>query len=199
MKKQIFSAAVALAAVAAMSVSAFAVDPGATNGSADGTVADGKVTLNNSVTVEGGFEDGVKIVVDVEPATDVAAAVVDAVEAKAGDVTFNTAIEITATSGDVAVQPDGSVTVTVAYDGKSNKVAYVSDSNEVELIDLTVNGNVASFNTTHFSTFYLVTVAENGNTTQPGGDDKNEPTGVVLAIVPAAVAAAAVVVSKKRK
>ncbi len=37
-----------------------------------------------------------------------------------------------------------------------------------------------------------------GDTNKPA-DDKNEPTGLVLAVIPAAVAAAAVVIAKKRK
>lgn len=197
--KKVLSAVIALTAVAAMSVSAFAVDAGSTNGSAEGTAdKDGKVTLDNSVVVEG-LKEGDKVTVDVEAVTAVDDAVKTAVEGKVGEgAKVNTSVVITG----IELGENQTATVTVAYDGASNKVVYVSDdAKTVEVIDLDVATDklTATFKTTHFSTFYLVTVPENG---QPGtGDngDKNEPTGVVLAIVPAAVAAAAVVVSKKRK
>ncbi len=43
------------------------------------------------------------------------------------------------------------------------------------------------------------TNAENGNTQNSTSTDKNEPTGVVLALLPAAFAAAGVIISRKRK
>lgn len=138
-------------------------------------------------------------------------------EAKA-DIVVKTKIEVTATDADgKAVQPaEGKkVKVTVAYDGVSNIVVYVGNDGKVEFLALVVSEdkNTAYFETSHFSDFYMATVDEadveklvgkdttvkaDGDTNKPT-DDKNQPTGVVLAIVPAAVAAAAVVVSKKRK
>ena len=43
------------------------------------------------------------------------------------------------------------------------------------------------------------TNAENGNTQNGTSTDKNEPTGVVLALLPAAFAAAGIIISRKRK
>ncbi len=196
--KKVLSAAIALTAVAAMSVSALAIDPGATNGSADGT-ADATGKVETSVATIEGLNEGDKVTVVVEAVSTVEDAVQTAVEGEAGKGTkVNTSVTITG----VTLGDGQTATVTVAYDGASNKVVYVSDDGEtVEVIDLTVSDDkkTASFKTTHFSTFYLVTVPEVGTPGDDEGDDKNEPTGVVLAIVPAAVAAAAVVVSKKRK
>ena len=203
MKKQIFSAVVALAAVAAMSVSAFAVDAGSTNGSAEGKVEDGKVTLDNSVVLEGGLADGVEVTVEVEPVAEAEAKnVAKAIEKGAPNVevkAVNTVITITADDGET--QPDGSVKVTVAWDGASNQVIYVGDDGKVEVLPTERNGDLITFTTTHFSDFYMVTatVNTNGGTNQPDNNKDNPSTGVVLAVIPAVAAAAAIVVSKKRK
>lgn len=107
------------------------------------------------------------------------------------------------------IQPIGgaSVKVTVPYDGKSNYAAYI-DGESVEFIKLTIADGFASFEAKHFSDYYLVTLSDDavksvegdisGNTDKPV-DDKNQPTGFVIALIPAAAAAAMVVVSKKRK
>ena len=206
MKKQIFSAVASLAVVAAMSVSAFAVTAGSTNGSAEGEIKDGKVTLDNSVTVEGDLPEGTVVTVVDEKATEEdTKAVADAVEATKSDLdvtSVNTVIDITAKDAEgVAVQPneDGSVTVTVAYDGVSNAVLYLGED-KIEELELKVydDKSFASFTTSHFSTFYMVTLNENGDDNGTGSD-KPVNTGVVLAVVPAIAAAAAIVVSKKRK
>lgn len=219
MKKRIIAPIVAMAAVLTLSVSAAAVDsgatgvdPGATNkeASATATVAADKETvveLDNGVKVvieAGAFADGEVTVTVKLTATDNAnnetavAAIKEAIEKLEADATglaINTKIEITITDKDgKAIQPaEGKkVTVTVAEDGKSNIVAYVGDD-VVEFIKLS-NG---SFETTHFSTFYLATVANAGDL---AGKSSNPGTGVVLVAIPAAIiAAAAVVVSKKRK
>lgn len=229
MKKRIFTSVVAIAAAMSLSVAAFAIDPGATNGSqssdAVAVVADQETVMegDKGMTITapaGSFGDtvtSVKLVADVT-ATDnsAASAAVSAMEAVASTtVKVNTKLSITLEDQDGKnVQPNGNVTVTVAYDGVSNIVAYVDGSN-VEFIALTVSADkkTASFETSHFSDYYLVEVAADqvdalvgktgdgnaaGNTNQPT-DDKNQPTGFALALVPAAVAAAAVVVSKKRK
>lgn len=234
MKKRIFTSVVAIAAAMSLSVAAFATDPGATNGaqSSDAVaVAADKETVmegDKGMTITapaGSFGDtvtSVKMVADVTATDNTAAAstaaTIDEVAKAVGvttEVKVNTKLSITLEDQDgKAVQPNGKVTVTVAYDGVSNIVAYV-DGDNVEFIALTVAADkkTASFETSHFSDYYLVEVAADqvdalagksgsanaaGNTNQPG-DDKNQPTGFALAIVPAAVAAAAVVVSKKRK
>ena len=219
MKKQIFSVAVALAAVAAMSVNAFAISAGSSNGSATGSqtiTEDTPVSITpegvTDVKVEaaaGVFGAGeLTVNVSVEPveaaaATTVAASIQNAV-ANVSVSAVNTKIDIEALLDGVVVEPNGTVTITVAYDGVSNKVAHFKDDGTVEMLDLTVNGNIASFNTTSFSDFYMVTATVNTpndtngdtSTTTP---DKNQATGVALAVVPAIVAASAIVVSKKRK
>ena len=221
MKKQIFSAAVALAAVAALSVNALAIDAGFSNGSGTGTqtiTEDTPVSITpegiTDVKIEaaaGVFGAGdLTINVSVEPveaaaATTVAASIESAV-AEATVSAVNTKIDIEALLDGVVVEPNGTVTITVAYDGVSNMVAHFKDDGTVEMLALTVSGNVASFNTTSFSDFYMVTATVN---TVSGGDtngdtntttpDKNQATGVALAVIPAIVAASAIVVSKKRK
>lgn len=235
MKKRIFTSVVAIAAAMSLSVAAFATDPGATNGSQSSdavtVVADKETVMegDKGMTVTapaGSFGDtvtSVKMVADVT-ATDNAAAAstaaaIDDVAKAVGvttEVKVNTKLSITLEDQDgKAVQPNGKVTVTVAYDGVSNIVAYVDGAN-VEFIALVVaaDGKTASFETSHFSDYYLVEVAadqvdalvgKSGTADNASGDvnqpsnDKNQPTGFALAIVPAAVAAAAVVVSKKRK
>lgn len=201
MKKQILTAVASLAVVAAMSVSAFAVESGTTNGKADGKVENGKVTLDNSVTLDGGLKDGATVEVDVEPVAEAAAKevlekIAKDTEAKVEVKAVNTVVSITAEDG--TIQEDGSVKVTVASDGVSNGVIYIGEDGKVENLPTTVDekAGTITFTTTHFSDFYLVTLADqSGNT----GDNTNAKTGVVLAVVPAIAAAAAIVVSKKRK
>ena len=217
MKKQIFSAVASLAVVAAMSVSAFAVDAGSTNGSGSGTaqLAPDKAVSIIPAGVQGvqidaaagvfGTEGELVIEVDVEPVAEAkAAAVAETIdEAEVGVVvkSVNTVIDISAFIGDLAVQPNGEVKITVAWDGVSNQVIYVGDNGEVEVMPTEQTGNVIAFTTTHFSDFYMVTVDEDSSNgdTSGSGDDKNQPTGVVLAVIPAIAAASAIVVSKKRK
>lgn len=227
MKKRIFTSVVAIAAAMSLSVAAFAIDPGATNGAqssdAVAVVADQETVMegDKGMTITapaGSFGDtvtSVKMVADVTAtdnasASSAAAAIEGLVDSQ---FSVNTKLSITLEDQDgQAVQPNGKVTVTVAYDGTSNIVAYVN-GDYVEFIALTVAADkkTASFETSHFSDYYLVEVPADqvsslvgktsdvaGDTNKPS-DDKNQPTGFALAIVPAAVAAAAVVVSKKRK
>lgn len=217
--KKIIASLAAIATVLSLSVASFAVDPGNTNGEVGGTEtvkADEATDFvfdngNTVVAAAGAFEAGKEVEIKLEATpiednaavSDVAAAVAAAEGGKG--VELNTKVSITATSDGVAVQPNGDITITVAYDGKSNAVAYVGEDG-VEAIALKVEGDKASFTVKHFSDFYMVKVADVdaflGTTTTPpttSGDDTNKPTGVAIAIVPAAIAAAAVVVSKKRK
>lgn len=215
--KKIIASLAAIATVLSLSVASFAVDPGNTNGEVGGTEtikADAATdfVFDNGNTVEaaaGAFEAGkeVEIKLEATPVDNAAASdVAEAVAAAEGgkDVVLNTKVSITATSDGVAVQPNGDITITVAYDGKSNAVAYVGEDKKVEAIELKVDGDKACFTVKHFSDFYMVKVANVdaflGKTTPPAtSGDENKPTGVAIAIVPAAIAAAAVVVSKKRK
>ncbi len=238
MKKGILASVVACVAAMSLSVAAFAADPGSTNGEkkAETTVEKDKeisVTLDNGTAIDAPantFAEGVKVTFatnpqEVEGKTETAkteetvkkAISQISTEAKA-EIVVKTKIEVTATDADgKTVQPaEGKkVKVTVTYDGNSNIVVYVGSDGKVEFMALTISEDkkTASFETSHFSDFYMAkvddadveklvgkdaTVKVDGDTNKPA-DDKNEPTGVVLAIVPAAIAAAAVVVSKKRK
>lgn len=220
MKKRIIAPIVAMAAVLTLSVSAAAVDSGATgvesgatNEEAKATVTvdadkDTEVELDNGIvaTIEAGAFDG-EVTLTVKPtATDNAnnetavAAIEKAIEdlkSDADGLTIVNKLEITVTDKDgKAIQPaEGkSVTITIPASvvGGANIVAYVGD-NAVEFMELANN----SFKTTHFSTFYLATVANAGDL---AGKTSNPGTGVVLVAIPAAIiATAAVVVSKKRK
>ena len=227
MKKQIFSAVVALAAVAAMSVSAFAVDAGSSNGSDTAAVKDDGSVEFVSEKVEGlvveadagVFDADVELSVDVEQVD--AAQVVAVEEAVADAVTAGTVktsdgakvakfevksvdavVDIKALLNGAEVQPDGSVAITVAKDANqtSNQAIYVDDNGNVEVLPTVVTDTTITFTTKHFSKFYLVTATVDQNGATDGdGNDKNQATGVVLAVIPAIAAASAIVVSKKRK
>lgn len=227
MKKRFFTAAIACVAALSLSVSAFAADPGATNGKVESTQTG--ITAETPVKIEtdlglsidapaGTFAASVTEVTmnaDVQATNNSSSAAVaeTVADVASTSVTVNTKISVTLTDQDGnPIEPvNGKVTVTVAYDGVSNAVAYVN-GNVVEFLKLAINGAVASFDASHFSDYYLVTLdnvdaveydkpltANGGSTNAPSTDDKNQNTGVVIAIVPAIAAAAAVVISKKRK
>ena len=241
MKKQIFTAVASLAVVAAMSVSALAVDAGSSNGSDTTTVkADGSVEFVSSkvegLVIEaaaGVFKEGVELDVDVEPVTaeevaEVESAVTNAlatgkIKTSSGATanivmkSVEAVVDIKAMLDGAAVQPDGSVAITIAKSAgqTSNQVIYLGDDGNVEVLPTSVTATTLTFTTKHFSDFYVVTVDEStvvtddgANNQAPGtgdtngsnsGDDKNAATGVVIAVIPAIAAAAAIVVSKKRK
>lgn len=131
--------------------------------------------------------------------------------------TVNGFIDITFTDKDGnPIQPvNGAIAVTVAWDGASNYAAYIDDKGNVELYPLAVAGDKATFDATHFSTYFFVTVDEKaaekidtdgtGATIAPNGSTNgtgtNPATGVAIAVIPAAIGAAvvAICVAKKRK
>lgn len=231
--KKIIASLIAIATVFSLSTAAFAeapaADPGSTNGKQEqkATVEEGKpteVVLDNGVKVvaeEGAFPAGteVNVVADPQPVDAAAEATkVEAIDkavkelvADAGDIQVVTKIDISIVDaeGNVIQPAEGKkVTITVAWDGVSNAIAYVGE--KVEFLPLTVDktNNTATFEVSHFSDYFMVSVSDDVVKAISGGaddnqpskdDDKNKPTGVALAIVPAAIAAAAVVVSKKRK
>lgn len=221
--KKIIASLAAIATVLSLSVVSFAATPGDSNAKVEEVVKveEGKATefsFETGAKVEaaaGAFEAGkdVKIELQAQPVTDTAAIAteVKAVsEAPGGkDVTFDTVVSISASSDGVAVQPSGDITITIAYEGDANAVAYVTSEGKVETYELTKTSTTASFTIKHFSDFYLVKVAADqldtflgksgDNTPGSSSGDNNQPTGVAIAIIPAAIAAAAVVVSKKRK
>lgn len=229
MKKKIFAAAVAFVATMSLATSAFAAAPGSTNGSASAQV---KVEADKATTIEtdkgltldapaGAFEAGAEIKLEAKidwvqsaPTTtkkvEDAIASIASVSGNAAKATVNTKLEINLTSNGTAVQPNGKVKVTVAYDGKSNVVAYVN-GNTVEFYALTVNGNTCSFETSHFSDYYMASVDEavvsklagNSATVDGNGSTNNPSTGIALAVAPAGLAVAFVgvtaIVSKKKR
>ncbi len=124
---------------------------------------------------------------------------------KVSEVVFNTKVDANLIKDGAKVQPSGKLKIAVKYDGKSNIAVYV-DGDKVEFFALTVSADkkTATFETPHLSTFYLATIdaeaaAEVAPAEAPENPDKNQATGVVIAIIPAAIAAAGVIVSKKRK
>lgn len=228
MKKKIFAAAVAFVATMSFATTAFAAAPGGTNGSAttEVTVKADEATefkTENNLVLEapaGAFEAGanVKLDANVEAVTttpaaaatvETAIAQIASVSGDAAKATVNTKLEISLTSNGTAVQPNGKVKVTVAYDGKSNVVAYVNGGT-VEFFALTVTDNVCSFETSHFSDYYMASVEQSvvdkvvGQSATVNNNGGNNPgTGVALAVAPAALAVAFVgvtaIVSKKKR
>ncbi len=229
MKKKIFAAAVAFVATMSLATGAFAAAPGGTNGS---TSAEVKVEADKATTIEtdkgltldapaGAFEAGADVKLEakidwVQSAPTTTKKVEDAIakiastSGDASKATVNTKLEINLTSNGSAVQPNGKVKVTVAWDGKSNVVAYVNGGN-VEFFKLTVSGSTCSFETSHFSDYYMATVDEavvekvagQSTTVDDGGSTNNPGTGIALAVAPAGLAVAFVgvtaIVSKKKR
>ncbi len=229
MKKKIFAAAVAFVATMSLATSAFAAAPGGTNGTATAEV---KVEADKATTIEtdkgltldapaGAFEAGADIKLEakidwVQSAPTTTKKVEDAIASIAsvsGDTAkavVNTKVEINLTSNGAAVQPNGKVKVTIAWDGKSNVVAYVNGST-VEFYALTVSGNTCSFETSHFSDYYMASVDKTVLSSIEGksadvnnsGNNNNPGTGIALAVAPAGLAVAFVgvtaIVSKKKR
>lgn len=233
MKKKFFAAAVAFVATMSLATSAFAAAPGGTNGSASTEVKveadkETKFETDKGLTIDapaGAFEAGADVKMEAniaDVAADTTATTVTApkieqaieqiasVSGSEAKVEVNTKIEISLTSGGVAVQPNGKVKVTIAYDGKSNVVCHVN-GNDIEFFTLTVNGSTCSFETEHFSDYYMAkvdnTVVEKvvgqKATVKDNGGNNNPGTGVALAVAPAALAVAFVgvtaIVSKKKR
>lgn len=229
MKKKIFAAAVAFVATMSLATSAFAAAPGGTNGTATAEV---KVEADKATTIEtdkgltldapaGAFEAGADIKLEakidwVQSAPTTTKKVEDAIASIAsvsGDTAkavVNTKVEINLTSNGAAVQPNGKVKVTIAWDGKSNVVAYVNGST-VEFYALTISGNTCSFETSHFSDYYMASVDKTVLSSIEGksadvnnsGNNNNPGTGIALAVAPAGLAVAFVgvtaIVSKKKR
>lgn len=229
MKKKIFAAAVAFVATMSLATSAFAAAPGGTNGTASAEV---KVEADKATTIEtdkgltldapaGAFEAGADIKLEakidwVQSAPTTTKKVEDAIASIAsvsGDTAkavVNTKVEINLTSNGTKVQPNGKVKVTIAWDGKSNVIAYVNGST-VEFYALTVSGNTCSFETSHFSDYYMASVDKTVLSKIEGksadvnnsGNNNNPGTGIALAVAPAGLAVAFVgvtaIVSKKKR
>lgn len=227
MKKKIFAAAVAFVATMSLATSAFAAAPGGTNGKVEAQVkveADKptEIKTENNLVLEapaGAFEAGADVKLEanvqwVESAPTTTKKVEDAIKSIASasgneaKATVNTKLEISLTSNGTTVQPNGKVKVTVAYDRKSNVVAYVN-GDKIEFFKLTVNGNVCSFETNHFSDYYMATVDEKvvekleGQSATVNDNGSNPSTGIALAVAPAGLAVAFVgvtaIVSKKKR
>lgn len=229
MKKKIFAAAVAFVATMSLATSAFAAAPGATNGKVEAQTtveADKPTEIKTDIGLEldapaGTFAEGTEVKLEadvkfVESAPNTTKTVEDAVAQIAevsgseASVTLNTYISVTLTADGATIQPNGNVKVTVPYDGKSNAVAYV-DGTTVEFFKLDVTGSVCSFETSHFSDYYMVNVNDaviekivgKSTTVNNGGNNNNPGTGIALAVAPAGLAVAFVgvtaVISKKKR
>lgn len=234
MKKKIFAAAVAFVATMSLTTGAFAAAPGGTNGSASVEVKveadkETKLETDKGLTIDapaGAFEAGTDVKMEAniaDVAADSTTTTVTApkieqaieqianVSGSAAAVQVNTKIEISLTSGGVSVQPSGKVKVTIAWDGKSNVVCHVN-GDDIEFFTLTVSGSTCSFETEHFSDYYMAKVDDavvekvvgQKATVSNGNNGGNNPsTGVALAVAPAALAVAFVgvtaIVSKKKR
>ncbi len=133
-------------------------------------------------------------------------------------------LDINLVKDGVKVQPDGTIKVTINIPEILKNAAQlfvyrVEDNGTFTDVKATVSGGKLVFSTGHFSTYIITSEALTGNavvteattaapaettaTTTAGGststEDKNQATGVVLAVIPAMLAAAGVVASKKRK
>lgn len=116
------------------------------------------------------------------------------------------AFDITLIGADgAAVQPDGSVAVTIEIPevlagSDTYYVFHEADNGTLTNMNAVLNNNgTVTFTTTHFSTYILSTVnllaGESSNNTTDG----NPHTGAILVLIPAAIAAAGVIASRKRK
>lgn len=125
-----------------------------------------------------------------------------------------------------AVQPTETVSVKLPVpEGMATeglKVYRVESDGKYTDMNATYADGFMTFTTEHFSKYVITaenlpenttpsstttdpaetttsTTAENSNTQNGASTDKNEPTGVVLALLPAAFAAAGIIISRKRK
>ena len=133
-------------------------------------------------------------------------------------------LDINLVKDGVKVQPDGTIKVTINIPEILKNAAQlfvyrVEDNGTFTDVKATVSGGKLVFSTGHFSTYIITSEALTGNavvteattaapaettaaTTANGStstEDKNQATGVVLAVIPVILAAAGVVTAKKRK
>lgn len=229
MKKKILAAAAAIAAFLSFSTSAFAAASDASDGEAEPavtTAADEAADINTDSDSESDVSaDTLEDVADTNAEADdqsvdetiFAAAkqyVEEAIMQTAGvsadeaNVSVNAVVSVSPDGEGVEAQSNGSVKVTVHHDGKSNAAAYVNDG-VVEFFELTVDGDVCSFETSRLSDHYMISVEESvigkitGHASNFEEKSSNPSSGVVLAVAPAALAVAFVgvtaIISKKKR
>lgn len=230
MKKKILAAAAAIAAFLSFSTSAFAAASDASDGEAEQavtTAADEAADINttdsdpesdvSADTIEDGADTNAEADDQSVDETIFAAAkqsVEEAVMQTAGvsadeaNVSVNAVVSVSPDGEGVEAQSNGSVKVTVHHDGKSNAAAYVNDG-VVEFFELTVDGDVCSFETSRSSDHYMISVEESvigkitGHASNFEEKSSNPSSGVVLAVAPAALAVAFVgvtaIISKKKR
>ena len=166
-------------------------------------------------------EEAVKAVEAVK-ATDANKEVVETVK-KAIEDAKAAVMDINLVKDGQKVQPNGTIKVTIkvpeALKSAANLFVYrVEADGTFTDVKATVKDGKIEFTTSHFSTYIITSEALTGDavvteaaatTTAPAAttaangnaatDDKNQATGVVLAVIPAMLAAAGVVAAKKRK
>ena len=133
-------------------------------------------------------------------------------------------MDINLIKGGVKVQPNGTIKVTINVPETLKNAAKlfvyrVGANGTFTDVKATIEGGKLIFSTSHFSTYIITSealsgdavvteaattsaAAENTAAATAGGNgttDKNQATGVMIAVVPAAMAMAGVILSKKRK
>ena len=160
-------------------------------------------------------EEAVKAVEAIK-ATDENKEVVETVK-KAVEAEKAAVVDIDLVKDGAKVQPNGTIKVTInvpaALKDAANLFVYrvEEDGKLTDVKASVVNGKLV-FSTSHFSTYIITSEALSGDavvteaaattaapTAPEKPDDKNQATGVVIAVIPAVIAAAGVIISKKRK
>ena len=159
-------------------------------------------------------EEAVKAVEAIK-ATDENKEVVETIK-KAVEADKAAVLDINLVKDGAKVQPDGTIKVTInvpaALKDAANLFVYrVEDNGKLTDVKASVVNGKLVFSTSHFSTYIITSEALTGDavvteaaaTDKPAvpekTDDKNQATGVLIAVLPAAIAAAGVIISKKRK
>ena len=160
-------------------------------------------------------EEAVKAVEAIK-ATDENKEVVETIK-KAVEADKAAVLDINLVKDGAKVQPNGTIKVTInvpaALKDAANLFVYrVEDNGKLTDVKASVVGGKLVFSTGHFSTYIITSEALTGDavvteaaattaapTAPEKPDDKNQATGVVLAVIPAVIAAAGVIASKKRK
>ena len=169
-----------------------------------------KITLDNKETnIKLETAEGVipsNTVLEVAPITE--GATFDTVKKALSNIKNFKVFDINLLSNGVKIQPNGKVKISIPVPtefNKSNLVVYrVADNGEKTEYTVTVDGDVATFETDHFSTYVLAEkeITENtSNTTDRKKDDtpKTGTTASIYFIIPVAVISAIGIIAFRRK
>lgn len=171
------------------------------------------VTLNNTETnIKLETSEGVipsNTVLEVAPITE--GTTYNTVKTALTNISKFKIFDITLKSNGVAIQPNGKVKISIPVPteyNKSNLVVYrVADNGEKTEYTVTVNGDVATFETDHFSTYVLAEKevaqnTENTNNTTDRKKDDTPKTGTIASIyfmIPVAVISAVGIIAFRKK